>query len=133
MYDVILTAMTSSSLSYHVIIIQEPSDEEMEEPAPLVREPSPVPSPARPSPSPSPPPDPLAGLPPYYPALQGCRNVSHFEYLNRIEEGTYGVVFRARDKRTNENVALKKLKMEKEKHGFPITSLREINTLLKVK
>jgi serine/threonine protein kinase len=61
------------------------------------------------------------------------RNVDHFEYLNRIEEGTYGVVFRARDKRTNEHVALKKLKMEKEKQGFPITSLREINTLLKVK
>ena len=58
--------------------------------------------------------------------------MDHFEYLNRIEEGTYGVVFRARDKRTNEHVALKKLKMEKEKQGFPITSLREINTLLKV-
>jgi len=28
-------------------------------------------------------------------------------------------------------VALKRLKMEKEKEGFPITSLREINTLLK--
>ena len=28
-------------------------------------------------------------------------------------------------------VALKKLKMEREKEGFPITSLREINTLLK--
>ena len=41
-------------------------------------------------------------------------------------------MFRARDKRTNEHVALKKLKMEKEKQGFPITSLREINTLLKV-
>jgi len=32
---------------------------------------------------------------------------------------------------TGEIVALKKLKMEKEKEGFPITSLREINTLLK--
>lgn len=30
-----------------------------------------------------------------------------------------------------EIVALKKLKMEKEREGFPITSLREINTLLK--
>ena len=28
-------------------------------------------------------------------------------------------------------VALKRLKMEKEKEGFPITSLREVNTLLK--
>lgn len=32
---------------------------------------------------------------------------------------------------TEEVVALKRLKMEKEKEGFPITSLREINTLLK--
>lgn len=70
-------------------------------------------------------------LPPYYPALQGCRSVEEFQLLNRIEEGTYGVVYRAKDKRTSEVVALKRLKMEKEKDGFPITSLREINTLLK--
>ncbi|CAG9760583.1 unnamed protein product [Ceutorhynchus assimilis] len=70
-------------------------------------------------------------LPPYYPAVQGCRSVEEFQCLNRIEEGTYGVVYRAKDKRTDEIVALKRLKMEKEKEGFPITSLREINTLLK--
>ncbi|KAI8117224.1 Serine/threonine-protein kinase PITSLRE [Lucilia cuprina] len=70
-------------------------------------------------------------LPNYYPGIQGCRSVEEFQCLNRIEEGTYGVVYRAKDKRTNEIVALKRLKMEKEKEGFPITSLREINTLLK--
>ncbi|KAG5889207.1 hypothetical protein JTB14_033285 [Gonioctena quinquepunctata] len=70
-------------------------------------------------------------LPPYLPAVQGCRSVEEFQCLNRIEEGTYGVVYRARDKRTEDIVALKRLKMEKEKEGFPITSLREINTLLK--
>lgn len=75
--------------------------------------------------------DPMASLPLYLPAIQGCRNVEEFQCLNRIEEGTYGVVYRARDKRTEEIVALKRLKMEKEKEGFPITSLREINTLLK--
>lgn len=32
---------------------------------------------------------------------------------------------------SDEIVALKRLKMEKEKEGFPITSLREINTILK--
>jgi cell division cycle 2-like protein len=32
--------------------------------------------------------------------LQGCRNVEEFSCLNRIEEGTYGVVYRARDKKT---------------------------------
>ena len=39
-------------------------------------------------------------LPPYVPGLMGCRNVEEYEWLNRIEEGTYGVVYRARDKRT---------------------------------
>uniref|UniRef100_A0A8C9VFN1 cyclin-dependent kinase n=1 Tax=Scleropages formosus TaxID=113540 RepID=A0A8C9VFN1_SCLFO len=61
----------------------------------------------------------------------GCRSVEEFQCLNRIEEGTYGVVYRAKDKKTDEIVALKRLKMEKEKEGFPITSLREINTILK--
>ncbi|XP_068270553.1 cyclin-dependent kinase 11B isoform X3 [Nyctibius grandis] len=70
-------------------------------------------------------------LPKYLPALQGCRSVEEFLCLNRIEEGTYGVVYRAKDKKTDEIVALKRLKMEKEKEGFPITSLREINTILK--
>uniref|UniRef100_A0ACD5URS4 Uncharacterized protein n=3 Tax=Avena sativa TaxID=4498 RepID=A0ACD5URS4_AVESA len=62
--------------------------------------------------------------------LQGCRSVDVFERLNKINEGTYGVVYRAKDKKTAEVVALKKVKMEKEREGFPLTSLREINILL---
>ncbi|EFO27220.2 cmgc/cdk/pitslre protein kinase [Loa loa] len=73
----------------------------------------------------------IARLPVYYPGISGCRNVAEFECLNRIEEGTFGVVYRAKEKKTDEIVALKRLKMEKEKEGFPITSLREINMLLK--
>lgn len=42
----------------------------------------------------------LPELPPYYPAIQGCRNVEEFHCLNRIEEGAYGVVYRAKDKKT---------------------------------
>jgi cell division cycle 2-like len=42
--------------------------------------------------------------------------------VNQIEEGSYGVVFRARDTQTGDIVALKKLKLE-EKHGFPITAI----------
>lgn len=41
-------------------------------------------------------------------------------------------MFRARCKSTGDIVALKKLKMDKEKNGFPITSLREIQTLMTV-
>lgn len=43
----------------------------------------------------------LQKLPFYFPALMGCRSVENFEQLNRIEEGTYGVVFRAKDKKTS--------------------------------
>ncbi|KAH7835814.1 hypothetical protein Vadar_030114 [Vaccinium darrowii] len=62
--------------------------------------------------------------------LEECRSVNVFERLNKIDEGTYGVVYRARDRDTGEIVALKKVKMEKEREGFPLTSLREINILL---
>ncbi|KAK8287461.1 hypothetical protein V6Z12_D07G060600 [Gossypium hirsutum] len=65
--------------------------------------------------------------------LLGCRSVYEYERLNKISEGTYGVVFRARDKKTGEIVALKKVKIldrrELEEFGFPLTSLREINIL----
>lgn len=90
-----------------------------------------LPTPAAPSPPKAKPAPSKPALPPYYPAIQGCRNVDEFKCLNRIEEGTYGVVYRAEDLKKAEIVALKRLKMEKEKEGFPITSLREINTLLK--
>jgi cell division cycle 2-like protein len=53
--------------------------------------------------------------------------------LNKIDEGAYGVVYRARDKRTDEIVAIKKLKLEREKEGFPITALRELSTLISLK
>jgi cell division cycle 2-like protein len=65
-----------------------------------------------------------------HPSFTPSRSVYCYERLNQIEEGSYGVVFRARDKQTGDIVALKKLKLEEEKHGFPITALREINALM---
>lgn len=62
--------------------------------------------------------------------LKACRSVDVFEKLNKIDEGTYGVVYRAMDMDSGDIVALKKVKMEKEREGFPLTSLREINILL---
>jgi cell division cycle 2-like len=44
----------------------------------------------------------------YYCAIQGCRSVDEFECLNKIEEGAYGVVFRAKDKKTS-NLILRNL------------------------
>ncbi|KAG8928399.1 hypothetical protein FRC03_012361 [Tulasnella sp. 419] len=65
-----------------------------------------------------------------HPPFMPCRSVHVYERLNHIEEGSYGVVYRARDKETGEIVALKKLKLDEEKQGFPITSLREIMALM---
>ncbi|KAF6766349.1 Pkinase-domain-containing protein [Ephemerocybe angulata] len=65
-----------------------------------------------------------------HPAIQSSRSVYSYERLNQIEEGSYGVVYRARDKQTGDIVALKKLKLEEEKNGFPITALREIYALM---
>lgn len=59
-----------------------------------------------------------------------CRPVAEFEKLNRIGEGTYGVVYRARDTVSHEIVALKKVRMEREKDGIPLSGLREISLLL---
>ncbi|KAM3665392.1 cyclin-dependent kinase 10 isoform 2-T2 [Ammospiza maritima maritima] len=64
--------------------------------------------------------------------LGRCRSVKEFEKLNRIGEGTYGIVYRARDTLTNETVALKKVRMDNEKDGMPISSLREITLLLQL-
>ena len=58
------------------------------------------------------------------------RHVDNFEKLNHIEEGSYGWVSRARETATGEIVALKKLKMDNSPEGFPVTGLREIQTLM---
>ena len=74
-----------------------------------------------------------AEVPLYIPGpLEGCRSVDCFEKLNHIDEGSYGVVYRARDKKSGKIVALKKIKMSKQQEGFPLTSVREINILLRL-
>ena len=81
--------------------------------------------------SPSPPPDTSVRELLRFPTQSWgpCRHVDNFEKLNHIEEGSYGWVSRARENATGEVVALKKLKMEPANDGFPVTGLREIQTL----
>ncbi|KAL3835002.1 hypothetical protein ACJIZ3_009738 [Penstemon smallii] len=62
----------------------------------------------------------------------GSRSVDCFEKLELIGEGTYGQVYMAREKETGEIVALKKIRMDNEKEGFPITAIREIKILKKL-
>ena len=59
-----------------------------------------------------------------------CAEVSKYEKQAKIGQGTFGEVFKARDKKNKQKiVALKKVLMENEKEGFPITALREIRIL----
>lgn len=56
-------------------------------------------------------------------------NDSVYERLLQVGEGTYGKVYKARNTVTKELVALKKLRLQGEREGFPITSIREIKLL----
>ncbi len=62
--------------------------------------------------------------------LGNCNPASDYKKINRIGEGTYGFVYRAQHRVTNEIVALKRIILHhEESEGFPLTSIREIKTL----
>ncbi|KAL0208902.1 hypothetical protein P9112_011489 [Eukaryota sp. TZLM1-RC] len=49
--------------------------------------------------------------------------------IEKVGEGTYGVVYKCRDTETNNLVALKKIRLENEDEGIPSTAIREISLL----
>ena len=49
--------------------------------------------------------------------------------VEKVGEGTYGVVYKCKVKDTNDFVALKKIRLENEDEGIPSTSIREISIL----
>ncbi|EDQ91821.1 uncharacterized protein MONBRDRAFT_17670 [Monosiga brevicollis MX1] len=49
--------------------------------------------------------------------------------IEKIGEGTYGTVYKAKVKATGNLVALKKIKLEAEEEGVPSTAIREISLL----
>ena len=49
--------------------------------------------------------------------------------VEKVGEGTYGVVYKCKVKDTNDYVALKKIRLENEDEGSPSTSIREISIL----
>eukprot|EP00245_Coleochaete_scutata_P009910 TRINITY_DN336_c0_g1_i1.p1 TRINITY_DN336_c0_g1~~TRINITY_DN336_c0_g1_i1.p1 ORF type:complete len:304 (-),score=62.39 TRINITY_DN336_c0_g1_i1:516-1427(-) len=55
--------------------------------------------------------------------------MDNYEKLEKVGEGTYGKVYKARDKKTSQIVALKKTRLEMEEEGVPSTALREISLL----
>ena len=59
----------------------------------------------------------------------GGMRMEDFVKLEKIGEGTYGVVFKGRNKKTGEIVAMKKIRLESEEEGVPSTAIREISLL----
>ncbi|KAL9265102.1 Cyclin-dependent kinase B2-1-like protein [Drosera capensis] len=52
-----------------------------------------------------------------------------YEKLEKVGEGTYGKVYRAREKATGKIVALKKTRLHEDEEGVPPTTLREVSLL----
>jgi serine/threonine-protein kinase BUR1 len=61
--------------------------------------------------------------------FKGCSKIGEYEMLQKLGEGTFGEVHKARHRITGSVYALKKILMHNEKDGFPITALREIKLL----
>jgi len=59
--------------------------------------------------------------------------MERYAKIEKVGEGTYGVVYKARDVGTNEIVALKKIRLEAEDEGVPSTAIREISLLKELK
>jgi serine/threonine protein kinase len=58
-----------------------------------------------------------------------ARQAERYERLEKLGEGTYGIVYKAKDTLTNDIVALKKIRLENEEEGMPSTAMREISIL----
>jgi len=54
--------------------------------------------------------------------------IDKYEKLEMIGEGTYGVVYKAKDTDTGEIYALKKIRLESEDEGIPSTAISRDRT-----
>lgn len=55
--------------------------------------------------------------------------MERYQKLEKIGEGTYGVVYKAKDRVSETIVALKRIRLEEEDEGIPSTAIREISLL----
>ena len=55
--------------------------------------------------------------------------MERYQKLEKIGEGTYGVVYKAKDRVSETIIALKRIRLEAEDEGIPSTAIREISLL----
>lgn len=60
-------------------------------------------------------------------------DLDKYQRLEKLGEGTYGVVYKCKNKDNHELVALKKIRLENEDEGIPSTAIREISILKQLK
>jgi serine/threonine protein kinase len=53
--------------------------------------------------------------------------------IDKLGEGTYGIVYKAKNKETGQIVALKRIRLDSEDEGVPCTAIREISLLKELK
>eukprot|EP00050_Salpingoeca_kvevrii_P017292 m.63756 g.63756 ORF g.63756 m.63756 type:complete len:305 (+) comp7477_c0_seq2:52-966(+) len=58
---------------------------------------------------------------------------ARYARIEKLGEGTFGVVYKAQDKETGAIVALKRIRLDSEEEGVPCTALREISLLKELK
>lgn len=56
-----------------------------------------------------------------------------YQKIEKLGEGTYGIVYKAQNKETGEIVALKRIRLDNEEEGIPCTAVREISLLRELK
>jgi cyclin-dependent kinase 2 len=59
--------------------------------------------------------------------------LERYEKIDKIGEGTYGVVYKARDLDCGDMVAMKRIRFQHEDEGIPSTAIREISLLKTLK
>ena len=59
--------------------------------------------------------------------------VERYQKLEKLGEGTYGIVYKSRDRYNDQIVALKRIRLENEDDGVPSTAIREIALLKEAK
>lgn len=52
-----------------------------------------------------------------------------YQKIEKLGEGTYGIVYKAQDRTTGDIVALKRIRLDNENEGVPCTAIREISLL----
>ncbi|KAH7958156.1 hypothetical protein HPB51_027860 [Rhipicephalus microplus] len=59
--------------------------------------------------------------------------MKNYVMIEKIGEGTYGVVYKAKCKGTNKIVAIKKIRVDCAEEGVPMTTIREVSLLKELK